>query len=329
MVKMRKLNSKKFLVTGCCGTVGTALIDAILKNFPNSKIIGIDINESELFRLYKNNPYKSLSFELCDLRSNQINFLVKECDVIFHCAAYKHVYFGNQNVEELKSVNIDGLQNILASLENSNVKDFVFCSSDKAANPTSSMGITKLLGERLVSSSNKLLKARCSSVRFGNVIGSSGSVYEIFRSQINKKIPLTLTDEGMTRFIMTAKESASLLLYTSSYARGGEVFISKMPTLKILDLAKAMISYFNMEKKIKIKIIGSAVQEKLYEELMTVDESKFAVSNKKFFILDPNRKIKKTKNQIKAYRSDEVKNHLDLEKITNYIKKIETHDKLF
>jgi FlaA1/EpsC-like NDP-sugar epimerase len=318
---MRNIENKTILITGCCGTVGKALIQRIISLSPSTSMICMDVNESELFRMMQQNNQNNLKFELCDIRSKQVKHLVKKSDIVFHCAAYKHVYFGNKNVEELKSVNIDGTENILSALDGSNVTDFIFTSSDKAANPISSMGITKLFGERLISSANKNTSTRCSSVRFGNVIGSSGSVYQIFKSQIIAGEPLTLTNIEMTRFIMTPFDSADLILKTLRIAHGGEILISKMPALKIENLANVMIEMFSNGRDITKKIIGISPQEKIFEELMSPEEGHICQENKDFFVLNGNTEHSLASNKLDL-RSDRC-DLLSNEEIKRFIFRLE------
>ena len=318
---MRNLENKSVLITGSCGTVGKALVRRISQLAPTALLICMDVNESELFRMMQLNSRSNISFELCDIRSKQVKHLVSKSDIVLHCAAYKHVYFGDKNIEELKSVNIDGTENLLSALDGSKATDFIFTSSDKAANPISSMGITKLLGERLVSSANKNSNAQCSSVRFGNVIGSSGSVYEIFKSQIKLGKPLTITDADMTRFIMTPSESADLILKTIELAGGGETFISKMPVLNIGDLADAMIEMFSDGYTIEKSLIGISPQEKIFEELMTPEEGLNCKSEGNFFVLNGHQQKKQSSNKL-ALRSDMCA-PLSIQQIKDFILKLE------
>lgn len=319
---MLSYENKTILITGCCGTVGEILLKQILQKTSQTKIIGIDFNESKLyymFQQYKNSS--RVSFELCDIRSKQVGQHILRSDIIIHCAAFKHVYFGDRNVEELKSVNIDGTENLLTHLDGSEVTDFIFTSSDKAANPTSTMGVTKLMGERMVAAADRQLKTRCGVVRFGNVIGSSGSVYPIFKEQIKQHRPLTITDENMTRFVMSPSQSADLILDSLAILKGGEIYISKMKALSIIDLADAMIQYFSPKETILKELIGAASQEKMYEELMTEDEALGCTETDSFYVLSLENRERQTFN-MQGLRSDKMP-LMSFDEITKLIQHLE------
>ena len=286
-----KLKGSKILVTGCCGTIGSNLIQKILKEVKNAKIVGIDNNESSLFFLnekYKSN--KNVNFILCDIKNyNSIENIMNGIDVVFHCAAYKHVHLCEMNPDEALATNVGGLQNLIDISNKKNVKTFVFTSSDKAVNPTNVMGSTKLMGERLISAAALTsLKTKFISTRFGNVLGSNGSVVEIFKKQLVNNEQLTITDFKMTRFVMTINDAVDLVLKSSSLAFAGEVYVTKMPVVKIIDLAKAMIEIFHGKKKrIRTKEIGFKPGEKLYEELTTSEETRRTFEMKEYYCVIP------------------------------------------
>ena len=191
--------------------------------------------------------------------------------------------------EQAVQTNINGVQNVIAAADINNVDVVIFTSSDKAVNPTNVMGTTKLMGERLMTAANSSKRENgpiFASTRFGNVLGSSGSVIPIFRNQISNGGPVTLTDKNMTRFVMSVKEAVELVLNSVEEAKGGEVFVTKMPVMKIEDLAIAMIEELCSEK-MKIVEIGSKPGEKLYEELMSDEETRRAVELDKFFSVLP------------------------------------------
>jgi FlaA1/EpsC-like NDP-sugar epimerase len=213
-------------------------------------------------------------------------------DIVFHAAALKHVILCEKSPFDAVQTNIIGVKNIVNSALAHNVERVIFTSSDKAVNPTSVMGTTKLMGERLISASNSLRgngQTIFSSTRFGNVIGSRGSVVPIFYRQIMSGGPVTLTDHQMTRFIMTIEESARLVLRAAELAKGGEVFVTKMVVINIKDLADVMIEMLAPEKKddIEIKEIGAKAGEKLYEELMTEEETGRAIELQEMFAVLP------------------------------------------
>lgn len=293
------MKNKRILITGVCGTVGSELIKALLQNpeYQPSSVVGIDNNESELFfidQLHLNNT--KASFYLADIRDRDVLIkFMQDIDIVFHTAALKHVILCERSPYEAVQTNIIGCQNIVLAAEVNNVEKVVFTSSDKAVNPTNVMGTSKLMGERLMTAANRSprkSKTIFVSTRFGNVLGSNGSVIPIFKQQIKNGGPITLTDPEMTRFVMTVEESVRLVINSAKQAQGGEVFITKMPVLNILDMAKVMIEllaeqYGHKKENIEIKLIGSKLGEKLYEELMSDEETRRAVELEQYFSVLP------------------------------------------
>jgi FlaA1/EpsC-like NDP-sugar epimerase len=296
-LNLNPINNKKILITGACGTVGKELIHQLLDSGEYSpyEVIGIDNNESQLFFL--ENDYEHVTnarFALTDIRDRDaLTSITQDIDIIFHTAAYKHVIMCERSPMEAVKTNIEGVNNIIhAALEN-NVSKVIFTSSDKAVNPTNVMGTSKLMGEKIITAADSTQKKRntiFASTRFGNVLGSNGSVVDIFRNQILLKKPITLTDERMTRFIMSIQEAAKLVIKSAEIARGGEVFITKMPALSIKSLARSMIKCLVPEinpDDYKIDIIGNKPGEKLYEELMSLEETSRAIELNKYFVVLP------------------------------------------
>jgi len=219
------------------------------------------------------------------------------CDmqVVFHTAAFKHVILCERSPFEAVQTNIIGVQNIIRAASDNNVERVIFTSSDKAVNPTNVMGTSKLMGERLMTAANSNLRGKgpmFASTRFGNVLGSRGSVIPIFHEQIHNGGPITLTDPEMTRFIMSIKEAVQLVIDSSMLVCGGEVFVTKMPVIKIKDLAEVMIQelaaeYGHKPEDIKIEIIGTKPGEKMYEELMSNEETRRAIELPRYFSVIP------------------------------------------
>lgn len=294
---MRKIkNYNNFFISGCCGTVGEALLSHIVKNIKFSKIICADNNEQKIFLLkdkYKNN--KKIEFIYLDIRDeNTLNNYLYSIDVVFHTAAIKHVTIAEKFPLEAIKTNILGVKNIINSSIKNNIKIVCFTSSDKAVNPSSVMGTSKLMGEKLISAANNIPNSKTIffSTRFGNIYASSGSIVQIVNEQIKNKFPVTLTSKDMTRFIMTLDESVAQIVTCLSIAKGGEVFVLKMKVVNIHDLILALINVlskvYNLEpKKIKIKTIGIQPGEKLYEELMSEEEVRRTIETKDFFIVLP------------------------------------------
>jgi FlaA1/EpsC-like NDP-sugar epimerase len=233
---------------------------------------------------------------MADVRDpGALDQLMKGVDIVLHCAGYKHVIMCERSPFDAVQTNIHGVQNIIQAAMVNRVKRVLFTSTDKAVNPTNVMGTSKLMGERLITAANSRFRGDgtiFSSTRFGNVLGSRGSVIPIFIEQIRRGGPVTLTDERMTRFIMSIGESARLVLNSVDFMCGGEVFITKMPIIRIKDLAEVMIDelasrYGHDPSKIKIKTIGAKSGEKLYEELMTGEESQRAIELQQYFSIKP------------------------------------------
>ncbi len=296
---MKRFENKRVMVTGACGTIGLELVRQLLTNekYSPAEVVGLDNNESALFFLdqqYVND--ERAHFYLADIRDRQeIRSKMKGIDIVFHSAAFKHVILCERSPEQAVSTNILGIQNIIAAAGECQVEKVIFTSSDKAVNPTNVMGTSKLMGERLMTAANSTKRGKgpiFASTRFGNVLGSSGSVVPIFHNQISRGGPITLTHPDMTRFIMSIEEAVRLVIDSADLAKGGEVFITKMPVVRIADLAKAMIDelspiYGHDPMDIQFVEIGSKPGEKLYEELMSLEETRRALELPLYFSVLP------------------------------------------
>jgi FlaA1/EpsC-like NDP-sugar epimerase len=279
--RLEVFRDKKILITGSVGTIGRELVQQLLECRP-AELRLLDNDESGMFFQHQQClPHPNVVPYLGSIRDpDRMMSLCRGVDIVFHVAAYKHVYLSEHNPFEAVMTNVMGTQNVLrAALENE-VERVLFTSSDKAVNPTNVMGGTKLLAERLVTAFNVNPGKRrgvYASSRFGNVIGSRGSVVPLFYSQIKRGGPVTLTDRRMTRFIMTIREAARLVMEACALARGGEVFISKMPVIRIIDLAEVMIEILGPRfgfppERIGVEVIGAKAGEKMYEELLSAEE---------------------------------------------------------
>lgn len=293
----RSWQGLSILITGVCGTVGSELLSQLSK-MGYGHICGIDNNETELFFLgqeYAHRP--NIEFFLCDLRDRDgLNRAFRGVDIVLHAAALKHVILCERSPRDAVATNIDGMMNVIDAAQSNAIKRLIFTSSDKAVNPSNVMGTTKLMGERLITAANAHRRNEhdtiYASTRFGNVLGSRGSVIPLFKQQISKGGPLTLTDNNMTRFIMTLKDAVSLVLESAFMARGGEVFVTKMPVIRIADLASVMIELLAPglgydPEDIKITLIGSKAGEKMYEELLSDEEIRRTIELEHFFTVLP------------------------------------------
>jgi FlaA1/EpsC-like NDP-sugar epimerase len=294
---MKSFENKSVAVTGCCGTVGSELVNQLLNTYNVGELVGLDNNETELFFQQQRHKYNAnAKFFLSSIRDRErLIELFKGVDIVFHSAAYKHVILCEHSPFDAVQTNIIGVKNVIEAAKECGVERVIFTSSDKAVNPTNVMGTTKLMGERLMTAANCARKGEgpiYASTRFGNVLGSRGSVIPIFREQIRKGGPVTLTDRNMTRFIMSIKEATRLVIDSSRFAKGGEIFVTKMPVIRIEDLAQVMINqlaphYGHKPENIEITTIGAKPGEKLYEELMSDEETVRTWELEKYFTVLP------------------------------------------
>ncbi|MGC2693305.1 MAG: SDR family NAD(P)-dependent oxidoreductase [Desulfobaccales bacterium] len=284
------------MVTGAAGSVGQELVRQLIPLGP-AEIRMMDNNESELFLLSERyRPQNNVTAFLGDVRDHQkVAAVAHGSDIILHCAAYKHVFFSEYNPFEAVQTNILGVKNVIEAAIGIGTGLVIFTSSDKAVNPTSVMGTSKLMGERLITAANAVRHnpgQRFSSVRFGNVIGSRGSVFQVFTEQIKQGGPVTVTDPGMTRFIMPLARAAQLVLQGAVLARGGEVMVTKMQVISIMDLAQVMIELLapysgHDPNSINIKLIGAKPGEKMYEELISLEELGRCLELAEMFVILP------------------------------------------
>ncbi|MCB2181375.1 MAG: SDR family NAD(P)-dependent oxidoreductase [Desulfobulbaceae bacterium] len=292
------LKGKRILITGACGTVGSQLVKTILENdYEPQALIGLDNNESGLFFLEQRFwGDERARFFLADIRDrDKLCRKMRGVDVVFHAAAFKHVILCERSPFEAVQTNINGVQNIIYAACENKVGKVIFTSSDKAVNPTNVMGTSKLMGERLMSAANLNFQGSepvFASTRFGNVLGSNGSVVEIFKQQISRGGPVTLTHPDMTRFVMSVEQAVRLVIDSVPLARGGDVFITKMPVARISDLAEVMIEQLAAQHgydpaDIEIVEIGSKPGEKLYEELMSHEEMGRSLELPEYFAVLP------------------------------------------
>ncbi|HAR62513.1 MAG: polysaccharide biosynthesis protein [Candidatus Margulisiibacteriota bacterium] len=291
------LYGERILVTGAGGSIGSELCRQIAQYNP-SKLILLGHGENSIYlidqELRKKYPYVNFVNVIADIRNTEkIDKLFEKYSptVVFHAAAHKHVPLMEDNADEAVMNNVFGTLNIAKAAEKHGTKRFVMISTDKAVNPTNIMGATKRIAEMAVlSRSKRLTKTKFVVVRFGNVLGSRGSVVPLFKKQINEGGPITVTHPEVTRYFMTIKEATQLVIQAGSMAEGGEKFILDMgEPVKIADLARDMIKLSGLEEGVDINIeyVGLRPGEKLYEELFNAQEKANVTHNKKIFIAEP------------------------------------------
>lgn len=287
-----ELMNKSVMVTGGAGSIGSEIVRQIC-NYDYKSLIVIDSAESALYDLQqelKQNGFHNFIPIVTDIRDkNRMNALFSEHkpNVVFHAAAYKHVPLMEYNSYEAIKINVGGTKNVADLSILHNVEKFVFVSTDKAVNPTNVMGATKRIAEMYISCMQKENKTKFITTRFGNVLGSNGSVIPLFRKQIEKGGPLTLTHKDITRYFMTIPEASQLVLEAGAMGEGGEIFIFDMgESVKIYDLAKNMIKLSGLRypEDIDIKITGLRPGEKLYEELLANGENTLPTYHQKIKI---------------------------------------------
>jgi FlaA1/EpsC-like NDP-sugar epimerase len=275
----KKIHDRVILVTGAAGSIGSELCRQILEDSPQ-KLVSVDQSETGMFYLnLELSEHKNGSQLVCcvadvgDCERMRAIFAEHRPEVVFHAAAYKHVPVMEKNVQEAVKNNIFALSGLLAVAEEVSCSTFVLISSDKAVNPTSVMGVTKRVGELLVSS-RPANSMTCVSVRFGNVLGSNGSVVAVLQKQLRNNEPLTITHPEIKRFFMTTREAVSLVLQAFSIGNHGDTLLLEMGSpVRILDLARTLMKLSGKsEKEVKIKFTGLREGEKLFEELSYLAE---------------------------------------------------------
>ncbi len=293
-MEQRMYHNKKILVTGGTGTIGISLIKKLLEEDP------------QVIRIFSRDEYKQyemsialqehaakLRFLIGDVRDQQrLMRAMEDIDYVFHLAAMKHVPFCEYNPFEAVQTNVIGTQNVIQAAVANGVQKVLFTSTDKAISPTNTYGATKLTAERLISAAEYQKGPKStvfSAVRFGNVMGSRGSVIPLFKQQILDKQKITITDPDMLRYMMTPTQAIELIMKANEIAQGGEVFVLKMPTIRIGDLAEVLVEAvsekYNITEKVEIQSIGLRPGEKRFEELMTMDEQLIATETDEMFII--------------------------------------------
>ena len=295
-----EISGKVILVTGAAGSIGSEIVRQLIAYFP-SKLVLVDQAESALYDLEYELAGKVPAnvqlivnvADVSDTRRIAKIFKSHRPDIIFHAAAYKHVPLMENNPYEAIKTNVIGTRILAEMASEVGVEKFVMVSTDKAVNPTNVMGATKRLAEMYTQSMNQLegVKTKFIATRFGNVLGSNGSVIPLFKKQIERGGPVTVTHPEITRYFMTIPEACELVLEAATMGQGGEVFVFDMgESVKIIDLAKKMItlSGLRVDKDIEIKYTGLRPGEKLYEELLNNDENTLPTHHPKILVAEVN-----------------------------------------
>ena len=324
------MNNKSILITGGTGSFGKAFIEYAVKKYKRVKKLVVfsrdELKQSELKKIYPISKYPYIRFFIGDIRDKtRLAMALRDIDTIIHAAALKQIDTAEYNPIETIKTNILGSQNIVEVALDSKVKNVIALSTDKAVSPLNLYGATKLCAEKLFLAANNIRgknKIKFSIVRYGNVMGSRGSVLPIFLKNNLNYFPLTHID--MTRFNITLKEGVTLVDYVMKKNQGGEIYIPKLKSFYIRDLAKAI------DPKKKIKIIGIRKGEKLHEELINYEESRYCFENKDLYILFPNseeygrykqefKKIKMQSNRQFTYNSYNNKYFLNLKDLRKIV----------
>jgi FlaA1/EpsC-like NDP-sugar epimerase len=289
------LFGKVILVTGAGGSIGSALCRQIV-NFSPKEILLFDHNENDVYYLgiefltkYRHVKFRTIIGDIRDIGLLKNVFSAFKPEIVFHAAAHKHVPLMEENPAAAVKNNIIGSRNLIYAANHYKVERFIFISTDKAVNPTSVMGMTKRIVEMILQSKAKISKTKYMAVRFGNVLGSDGSVIPLFKRQIEEGGPLTITHPEVKRYFMSINEASQLVLQAGSMGKAGEIFILDMgDQIKILDLAKEMIILYGLkpDEDIKIEYIGLRPGEKLFEETLLDTEKDKATKSDKIYIAE-------------------------------------------
>ena len=284
------------VVTGAGGTVGAELCLQLL-DLGVAEVRALDNSETALWNLESTVEDDRINLFLVDIcNQEQLERHFRDIDFVFHAAALKHVPFCETQPHAAIETNVRGVESVVNAAVHAGVRRVLFTSSDKAVNSTNLMGSTKFLGERIMTAANNLSfsgkATKFASSRFGNVAMSNGSVIPRFMDQIQRNLPVTITDRDMSRFMMSIDESVKLVIDSLALMQGGEVFVMQMPVIRVGDLADVLIEelapkYGGDAKNYPVKITGARPGEKLYEELTTDEEIPRSFEFDNFIVVMP------------------------------------------
>ena len=326
------IKNKTVLVTGGGGSIGSELCRQIVKYDPKRLVI-LDIYENNLYdiemELRAEYPKLNLEAIVASVRDKaRLNnvFETYKPEIVFHAAAHKHVPLMEKSPLEAIHNNVFGTYNVVNCADEYGVEKFVLISTDKAVNPTNIMGASKRVCEMIVQAKNKVSKTEYVAVRFGNVLGSNGSVIPLFKKQIERGGPVTVTHKDITRFFMTIPEAVQLILQAVTYAKGGEIFVLDMgEPVKIYDLAVSLIKLLGYEPNvdIPIEITGLRPGEKLYEEILMSEEGLTSTKHDKIFISKPmHMEIAELEEKLNILKELEYNEKYSNENIKNVMKEV-------
>ncbi|MBU78912.1 MAG: UDP-N-acetylglucosamine 4,6-dehydratase (inverting) [Flavobacteriales bacterium] len=302
------LNNKSILITGGTGSLGKALVKRILKDYPEVKrLVVFSRDEQKQFQMsqeFSNKKYPALRYFIGDIRDyERLKRAIKKIDFVIHTAAMKHVPIAEYNPMECVKTNVLGTENLINACLESDVKSVIALSTDKAAAPINLYGATKLTSDKLFIAANNIRgrnDINFSVVRYGNVMGSNGSVIPLFLKKKSEGV-LPITDSNMTRFNISLEEGVDMVLYALEKGKGGEIFVPKIPSYKITDLATAICD------KCEQKIIGVRSGEKIHEEMITSSDSYNTYDLGKYFVILPQNPVFNIESFIRDKKAKKVK----------------------
>ena len=312
------LRGKNILITGGTGSLGLALTSHILQSHPDiNKLIIFSRDEQKQFQMsqeFPANKYPQIRYFLGDVRDqDRLVRAFQNVDIVIHAAAMKHVHLAEYNPDECIKTNIGGAQNVIHAALLTNVSNIVALSTDKACAPISLYGATKLTSDKLFVAANNIKgnkRIRFSVVRYGNVMGSNGSIMPFFRKK-SKTGVLPITDKNMTRFNISLKGGVDMVMHAIEFAWGGEIFIPKIPSYKVVDVATAVAPNCKQE------VIGIRPGEKIHEEMITASDSFYTYDLGKYFTILPSVPNFNIKDYISAFNAVKVKEGFNYDSGTN------------